>query len=145
MSVAAQSARALRDLAAKTPDIAARGFARRAQRAIGRPASATWLLAAAQDVYFPDSLGKKPNLGDRIASAYIHRLIRTACANFIVAKALTEVMTLQGGAVLLAHPRVLLAAVRGPRLPPLNGPALTATEEAVKLGRPQKAGRPANT
>lgn len=122
MSVAAQSARALRDLAAKTPDIAARGFARRAQRAIGRPASATWLLAAAQDVYFPDSLGKKPNLGDRIASAYIHRLIRTACANFIVAKALTEVMTLQGGAVLLAHPGCSSPQSAAPVYPHSTGP-----------------------
>ncbi|MEV6680640.1 FAD-dependent monooxygenase [Streptomyces erythrochromogenes] len=138
MSVAAQSARALRDLAARTGDIAARGFARRAQRAIGRPASAAWLLAAGQDIYFPDSLGKTPNLGDRIASAYIHRLIRTACGDFNVAKALTDVMTLQGGATVLGHPRVLLAAVRGPRLPALNGPALTPNEEAVKLGRPRK-------
>ncbi|MFE4634938.1 FAD-dependent oxidoreductase [Streptomyces sp. NPDC056773] len=135
MSAAAQGARALRDLAANS-DIASKGFARRAQRAIIRPAAAAWLLAVGQDSGFPQSIGKKPNLADRLAVKYINRLITTACSDFTAVEALTDVMTLQASGAVLAHPRVLLSAIRGPRLAPLSGPALTPAEEAVLLGRP---------
>ncbi|MEU6314412.1 pyridine nucleotide-disulfide oxidoreductase [Streptomyces sp. NPDC047014] len=131
MSVAAQSARALHALAARQ-DIAARGFARRAQRAIGRPAAAAWLLGADQDILFPGAEGRRPTRADRLAGRYVHRLIRTACSDLTVVRALTDVMTLQTGAAALAHPKVLLAALRGPRLPALDGPALTPEEESVK-------------
>ncbi|MFD3872276.1 pyridine nucleotide-disulfide oxidoreductase [Streptomyces sp. NPDC058623] len=135
MSVVAQGARALRDLASKS-DITSKGFARRAQRAIGRPAAAAWLLAAGQDAAFPHSVAKEPHFADRLAARYVSRLITTACSDFTVVKALTDVMTLQAGGAVLAHPRVLLAAFRGPRLPPLDGPALTPAEQAVLFGRP---------
>ncbi|MFD7262313.1 NAD(P)/FAD-dependent oxidoreductase [Streptomyces sp. NPDC059874] len=141
MSSAAQGARALRDLAANS-DITSKGFAGRAQRAVNRPAAAAWLLAVGQDAAFPHAIGKKPNLADRLATGYINRLITTACSDFTAVEALTDVMTLQGTGVVLAHPRVLLAAIRGPRLPPLGGPALTSTEEAVLLGRPLPTPKP---
>ncbi|MFI8365320.1 NAD(P)/FAD-dependent oxidoreductase [Streptomyces sp. NPDC085612] len=131
MSVAAQSARALRDLAAQQ-DITAPGFARRAQRAIGRPAAAAWMLGADQDILFPGAEGRRPTFADRLAGRYVHRLIRTACSDLTVVRALTDVMTLQRGAVALARPGVLLAAARGPRLPALEGPALTPDEERVR-------------
>ncbi|MFC9295794.1 NAD(P)/FAD-dependent oxidoreductase [Streptomyces sp. NPDC057011] len=136
MSVAAQGARALRDVASKAGGITAPGFTRRAQRAIGRPAAAAWLLAEGQDKFFPGTRGKKPTLADRMTRAYTHRLIRTAASNFSVAEALTHVMTLQSGAGVLAHPRVLLGAIRGPRLPSLECPPLTTEEDAVRQGRP---------
>lgn len=135
MSAAAQGARALRDLAANS-DITSKGFARRAQRAIARPAAAAWLLAVGQDAAFLHEAGKKPKLADRLAARYVNRLITTACSDFTAVEALTDVMTLQASGVVLAHPRILLAAIRGPRLAPLSGPALTSAEEAVLLGRP---------
>ncbi|MFI1285885.1 FAD-dependent oxidoreductase [Streptomyces sp. NPDC020858] len=135
MSAAAQGARALRDLAANST-ITSKGFARRAQRAVARPAAAAWLLAVGQDAAFPHATGKKPNLADRLTSRYINRLITTAGSDFTVVEALTDVMTLQASGRVLARPRILLAAIRGPRLPALSGPALTAAEEAVLLGRP---------
>lgn len=135
MSAAAQGALALRDLCTGG-NIAAKGFARRAQRAIARPAAAAWLLALGQDAAFPHAVGKKPGFADHLAAGYINRLITTACSDFTVVEALTDVMTLQARATALAHPQVLLAAIRGPRLPPLGGPALTPAEEAVLLGRP---------
>ncbi|MFD3675384.1 FAD-dependent oxidoreductase [Streptomyces sp. NPDC058613] len=135
MSAAAQGARALRDVA-KDSGIASKGFARRAQRAMARPAAAAWLLAVGQDASFPHATGKKPNLADRLASRYINRLITTACSDFTAVEALTDVMTLQANGTLLVRPRVLLTALRGPRLQPLPGPALTPAEEAVLLGRP---------
>ncbi|MDA5282733.1 FAD-dependent monooxygenase [Streptomyces sp. Isolate_45] len=144
MSAAAQGARALRELAS-TSDITSRGFARRAQRAIARPAAAAWLLAVGQDAAFPRAIGKKPTLADRAATKYVNRLVTTACSDFTVVEALTDVMTLQASGSGLAHPRVLLAAIRGPRLPPLAGPALTPAEQAVLLGRPAPTPTPTPT
>ncbi|MFF3014870.1 FAD-dependent oxidoreductase [Streptomyces sp. NPDC057939] len=138
MSAAAQGARALRDLASNR-DIGSKGFARRAQRAIGRPAAAAWLLAVTQDAAFPRTIGKRPTFADRVAARYVNRLITTACSDFTVVEALTDVMTLQTGGAVLARPRVVLAAIRGPRLPPLAGPDLTPAEQAVLLGRPAPA------
>ncbi|MFJ9344842.1 FAD-dependent oxidoreductase [Streptomyces sp. NPDC101733] len=135
MSAAAQGALALRDLAA-SGDITAPGFARRAQRAISRPAAAAWLLAVGQDALFPGAIARKPRLADRLTSRYVNRLITTACSDFTVVAALTDVMTLQTTGAALAHPRVLLAALRGPKLPALDGPALTPAEEAVLLDGP---------
>ncbi|MFF4324779.1 NAD(P)/FAD-dependent oxidoreductase [Streptomyces sp. NPDC001568] len=135
MSAAAQGARALRDLASKS-DITSKGFARRAQRAIGRPAAAAWLLAVGQDAAFPHAIGKKRTFADRVSARYVSRLIETACSDFTVVEALTDVIALQAGSAALAHPRVLLAALRGPRLPPLDGPALTPAEQELLLGRP---------
>lgn len=139
MSVAAQGARAVRDLAVGLGGVGEPGFTRRAQRAVGRPAAAAWLLAAGQDAFFPGTVGRKPNLADRITSAYTHRLIRTAAADFAVAAALTQVMTLQADASALARPRVLLGAIRGPGLPALTAPPLTAEESIVVEGKPSTA------
>ncbi|MCY0960657.1 FAD-dependent oxidoreductase [Streptomyces sp. H27-H5] len=135
MSAAAQGARALRDLASKS-DVTSKGFARRAQRAISRPAAAAWLLAVSQDACFPHAVGGTRTWADRLATRYINRLITTSCSDFTAVEALSDVMTLQTSGASLAHPRVVLAAVRGPRLPPLSGPALTPAEEAVLRGRP---------
>ncbi|MFK0047841.1 NAD(P)/FAD-dependent oxidoreductase [Streptomyces sp. NPDC090741] len=131
MSVAAQSARALAEVVAKRGNIGASGFTRHAQRAIGRPATAAWMLATGQDIFFPNSQGKKPNLIDRVTSAYVHRLIHTATGDLTATDALTEVMTLQADVRALAHPAVLLAALRGPRQPALPGPDLTLAEQRV--------------
>ncbi|MET9605278.1 FAD-dependent monooxygenase [Streptomyces sp. NPDC006512] len=135
MSTAAQGARALRGVAMKH-GISSKGFARRAQRAISRPAAAAWLLAVGQDAAFPGSVGKTPNFADRLSARYINRLVTTAGSDFTVVKALTDVMTLRASVMVLASPRVLFCAIRGPRLPPLEGPALTPVEEAVLHGRP---------
>ncbi|MFG2874599.1 NAD(P)/FAD-dependent oxidoreductase [Streptomyces sp. NPDC048337] len=132
MSVAALGARGLRDVASAMGGITGPRFTRRAQREMGRPAAAAWRLAAGQDTFFTGTRGRRPTLADRVSRAYTHRLIRTAASNFTVAEALTRVMSLQAGAGVLAHPRVLLGAIRGPLLPPLTGPPLTAEEDAVK-------------
>ncbi|MFI1765281.1 FAD-dependent monooxygenase [Streptomyces sp. NPDC020800] len=131
MSAAAQGARALAEVASRQGDITSRGFTRHAQRAIARPATAAWMLATGQDIYYPDSRGKKPNLVDRVTSAYVHRLIHTATGDLTTTNALTNVMTLQTDVGALAHPAVLLAALRGPRLPALTGPDLTLAEQRV--------------
>ncbi|MEU2453935.1 pyridine nucleotide-disulfide oxidoreductase [Streptomyces sp. NPDC012765] len=130
MSAAALGAVALRDTAAKTSLTASR-FAALAQKAIARPAAAAWLLAVGQDRFYPGAIGKAPNLGDRLAARYVHRLIHTAIGSFLVVKALTDVMTLKKPASVLSHPDVLIAAARGLRKPLLKGPELTEREQRI--------------
>ncbi|MGG8410489.1 NAD(P)/FAD-dependent oxidoreductase [Streptomyces sp. 12297] len=140
MSAAAMGALALRDTARKTTVDAPR-FASQAQKAIARPAEAAWLLAVGQDRFYPGALGKRPTVGDRLAARYVHRLIHVAIGNFLVVKALTDVMTMKKPASVLARPDVLVAAARGLRRPLLDGPLLNDRERAVLGGQPQQAGR----
>ncbi|MGW1492001.1 NAD(P)/FAD-dependent oxidoreductase [Streptomyces sp. NBC_00191] len=130
MSVAALGALALRAELRRT-GISAPGLAGRAQRAISRPTSAAWTLATGQDIYFPDSRGKTPNAVDRLLSRYVNRLIETATGSFYMAKALSDVMTLQAGVERLVRPGVILSALRGPRRPQLEKPPLTNEEFAA--------------
>ncbi|MFD7256134.1 pyridine nucleotide-disulfide oxidoreductase [Streptomyces sp. NPDC059874] len=138
MSAAALGALALRDTAAKTPVTAPR-FAARAQKAIARPAAAAWLLAVGQDRFYPDAVGKAPNLADRLTARYVQRLNRTAIGNFLVVRALTDVMTMKRPATILGSPDVLIAAARGLRRPLLDGPALTEREQSVLDREPLRA------
>ncbi|MFF3209515.1 NAD(P)/FAD-dependent oxidoreductase [Streptomyces sp. NPDC002886] len=130
MSSAALGALALRETAAKMP-VTTPKFAARAQKAMARPAAAAWLLAVGQDRFYPGAVGKTPNLADRLAARYVHRLSHTAIGNFLVVKALTDVMTMQKPASALGAPDVLIAAARGLRKPLLDGPALTAREQSI--------------
>lgn len=130
MSAAALGAVALRDTAAKMPVTAAK-FAARAQKAVARPAAAAWLLAVGQDRFYPGAVTKAPTLGDKLAARYVQRLSRTAIGNFLVVKALTDVMTMKKPASVLAGPAVLFAAARGLRRPLLEGPDLTERERSV--------------
>ncbi|MFD7553231.1 MULTISPECIES: NAD(P)/FAD-dependent oxidoreductase [unclassified Streptomyces] len=139
MSAAALGALALRDTAVKTP-VDAPKFARQAQKAIAGPASAAWLLAVGQDRFYPEAVGKAPTLGDRLAARYVQRLNRTAIGNFLVVRALTEVMAMKKPAAVLGSPDVLLAAVRGLRRPLLDGPQLTERERSVLDREPLRAG-----
>ncbi|MGW4563019.1 NAD(P)/FAD-dependent oxidoreductase [Streptomyces sp. NPDC004561] len=126
MSVAAQSALALRRLASTTG--LSNGLAHQAQRAIGRAVSVAWSLAVGQDVLYPTTEGGRSNVANRLLHRYVSRLSHTATGNFRVATALTEVLTLQAAPTVLLRPDVLLAAVAGPLRPQLPGPTFTAEE-----------------
>ncbi|WP_329376817.1 pyridine nucleotide-disulfide oxidoreductase [Streptomyces sp. NBC_01351] len=138
MSAAALGALALRDTAAKIP-VTAPKFAARAQKAIARPAAAAWLLAVGQDRFYPGAVGKAPNLADKLAARYVQRLNRAAIGNFLVVRALTDVMTMKKPAAILGSPDVLVAAARGLRRPLLDGPPLTEREQSVLDREPLRA------
>lgn len=135
MSAAALGAVALRDTAAKTR-VTAPKFAARAQRAMARPAAAAWLLAVGQDRFYPGAVAKAPNLGDKLAARYVRRLNLTAIGDFLVVKALTDVMSMKKPASVLGSPAVLFAAARGLRRPLLDGPELSERERAVLAREP---------
>ncbi|MBD0837479.1 MULTISPECIES: FAD-dependent oxidoreductase [unclassified Streptomyces] len=127
MSVAAQEAVALRSTVAKlgwgTP-----GLSRRLQRAVARRAQQAWDLAIGQDVFYPGASETAPTRAERLIAAYVDRLVHTATGNGRVARAVTDVMSLERGAGALLTPGVLLAAVAGPLKPALGGPPFTAEE-----------------
>ncbi|AJE39481.1 FAD-dependent monooxygenase [Streptomyces nodosus] len=135
ISVAAQGAVALREALATGP-------AHHAQRAIARPIDHAWALATRQDIHFPTTKGRTPNLADRLLHRYVSRLSRTATGSFHAATALTDVLALQAPPTTLVHPRVLLTALLGPHRPPLDGPPLTPSERALLDGLNGPAGTP---
>ena len=126
MSVAAQSAVVLRDVIARygwKP-----GLARRIRKAVARPAGAAWDLAVDQDVFYPGATEHGPTLRDRVVATYVGRLLYASTGNARAARAVTRVTSLERGAHTLLRPGVLLAALRGPLRPPLDGPPLTDEE-----------------
>jgi flavin-dependent dehydrogenase len=127
MSVAAHSALALRtelcDGGVYFP-----GVSRRAQRAISGPVDTAWKLATSQDALFPGATAQGPRMRDRAASRYMHRLAEAATGRAHLAERLTEVLTMKRGAAALLAPSVAISVMRGPLLPQLEGPPLTAKE-----------------
>jgi 2-polyprenyl-6-methoxyphenol hydroxylase-like FAD-dependent oxidoreductase len=130
MSVAALGAQALSQEVAKT-GITAPGLSRRVQRAAARVVNAAWTMSTSQDQWFPGVRGKSPTAADKILTGYTRRMTRVATSSYRVTAAMCRVTTLQGDALRLLHPALLLATLNGPVLPPLSGPPLTAEERAV--------------
>ncbi|MFD0352456.1 FAD-dependent monooxygenase [Streptomyces sp. NPDC127110] len=130
MSVAAQSALALRDAVARYGLSDAR-LAARAQKALARPVAAAWALSTGNDVFYPGATESGPTAAERAAAAYVRRLMRTSTGNGRVARAVTDVMTLERPASRLFTPPVLLAALLGPGRAQLTGPPLAPAELAA--------------
>ncbi|MEV7562800.1 pyridine nucleotide-disulfide oxidoreductase [Streptomyces sp. NPDC089795] len=137
MSASALGALALRTVAESTPVPSSR-FGMKAQRRIARPAADAWLLAVGQDRFYPNSIGAKPNIVDRIGARYVARLTYTATDSAVVVKSLTDVMTMRKRAGELFRLRVLVAAARGPRRPVLDAPPLTPFELAILRRAPME-------
>ncbi|GHE14749.1 NAD(P)/FAD-dependent oxidoreductase [Streptomyces alanosinicus] len=131
ISVAAQGAIDLRELLSRP---CAPGLTHRAQRAVGRRIDNAWALATGQDIHFPTTKGKSPNLADRLLHRYVSRLSRTATGSFHAATALTNVLALQAPPTTLISPSTLVAALLGPLRPPLKGPQFAPAERNLLNG-----------
>ncbi|MFF4485340.1 FAD-dependent oxidoreductase [Streptomyces sp. NPDC001544] len=127
MSVAAQSALALRDTV-RRHGLVSPGLSRRIQRAVGRTVRAAWGLSTGVDVFYPGATEGGPTLRERATDAYVRRLLHTATGNGRIARRVTDVTALERGAGVLVTPSVLLAAAVGPLRPPLTEPPLTERE-----------------
>ncbi|WP_331738097.1 FAD-dependent oxidoreductase [Streptomyces sp. NBC_01276] len=130
MSVAAQAALALRDLAS-AHGVDAPRLSRRVQKAMARPVAAAWDLALGHDVFYPGAQGSgqsTPTRKDKVLSGYTYRLLNTCCGSFTMTKDFFDVTSLQAPLTTLVKPRVLLGALRGPLRPPLSAPPLTDRE-----------------
>ncbi|MEU9381678.1 FAD-dependent oxidoreductase [Streptomyces sp. NPDC048279] len=127
MSVAAQGALAVRNVLGRK-GWGSPGLARSLQKAVSRPARAAWELSTGADVFYPGATENGPNLRDRLAHAYVDRLLYTATGNGRIARRVTDVTALERGAEVLLSPAVLLGALLGPRRPQLTRPPLTTDE-----------------
>ncbi|MFF7973414.1 FAD-dependent monooxygenase [Streptomyces sp. NPDC007905] len=127
MAVSAQSALALRDVIRRR-GLGSPGLSRRVQQAVGRTVRAAWDLAIGADVFYPGATKTGPTLRDRLLSAYLGRLLRTATGNGRIARRVTDVTALERGAQALLAPSVVLAAAVGPLKPALSAPPLTVEE-----------------
>ncbi|MFI6016630.1 NAD(P)/FAD-dependent oxidoreductase [Streptomyces sp. NPDC051287] len=127
MSVAAQGALAVRDVLRRR-GWGSPGLARSLQRAVSRPARAAWELSTGADVFYPGATEHGPGLRDRLAHAYVDRLLYTATGNGRIARRVTDVTSLERGAEVLLTPGVLLGALVGPLRPQLTRPPLTTDE-----------------
>ncbi|WP_107503114.1 FAD-dependent monooxygenase [Streptomyces geranii] len=127
MSVAAQSAVALRDVI-RRQGWGSPGLSRRVQKAVAGPVAAAWDLATSQDIFYPGATEQGPTVRDRLLAAYVGRLMRTATGNGRIARRVTDVTSLERGSEVLLAPSVLLAAAIGPLKPPLSGPPLRPEE-----------------
>ncbi|GGR11871.1 FAD-dependent monooxygenase [Streptomyces netropsis] len=130
MSVAAQSAAALRDvLGEREPD--APGLARSVQRSAARVAGRAWDLATGEDINYPGAVGARPPVAARLLRGYFMRLMRTSTGNPTVLRHLMDVMTLSAPMTDLVRPEVVLGVLRGPGRAAQAGPTITPAELAL--------------
>jgi 2-polyprenyl-6-methoxyphenol hydroxylase-like FAD-dependent oxidoreductase len=130
MSVAAQGAQELRELASKTGLDTPR-VAREIQRSVAKRVDVAWSMATGQDIFYPGVTGGAPNTADRLLAKYVDRLLKTTTGSFAATQRFTDVSSLQAPLTTLVGPRLLLAAVAGPHLPTLSSPPLSHGERAL--------------
>ncbi len=133
ITVAAQSALAVRDVLRGTP-LTAPGTARRLQRAAVRPVAAAWDLAVGQDARYPGASRTPPTALERFLSGFVDRAVATGARNPRALGALLDVMSLEKPATRLFSPDMLVPMLLGPKKPHLQGPPLTEAER--KAARP---------
>ncbi|MCT9107570.1 FAD-dependent oxidoreductase [Streptomyces mirabilis] len=127
MSVAAQSAVELRRIVGRH-GLGRLGLAADVQKAIGRTVTTAWDLATGQDIFYPGATTNGPTRKERLAAWYVDRLMYTATGNGRVARAVTDVTSLQRGIPVLLRPSILIAAARGPLKDQLTESPLTVAE-----------------
>jgi hypothetical protein len=130
MSVAAQGVLTLRK-ELRAHSLTAPGLARRVQRAVAGPVGTAWDLATGQDILYPGAVGKEPGASATVLRSYVDRLMLTATGRPLITRALFDVMTLSAPTISLLKPEIVLAVLRGPKLPQLPGPPLTDEELRV--------------
>ncbi|MEU2514789.1 FAD-dependent monooxygenase [Streptomyces syringium] len=130
MSVAAQSAVALRDLLGER-ELTAPGLARSVQRSVARVAGGAWDLATGEDINYPGAIGARPPVAARLLRGYFMRLMRTSTVNPKVLRHLMAVMTLSAPMTHLVRPEVVLGVLRGPGRAARTGPTITPAELAL--------------
>jgi hypothetical protein len=127
MSVAAQSAVELRRIVGRH-GLGRLGLAADVQKAIGRTVTTAWDLATGQDIFYPGATTNGPTRKERLVAWYVDRLMYTATGNGRVARAVTDVTSLQRGIPVLLRPSILTAAARGPNKDQLTESPLTVAE-----------------
>lgn len=132
LTVAAQCALAVRDIARTTP-LTAPGTAQRLQRAAARPVAAAWDLAVGQDAFYPGATDIPPNAVEQFLARFVDRAVETGAANPRALRALLDVISLEKPAARLFSPDMLIPMLFGPKKPPLQGPPLSEAERKTAM------------
>lgn len=111
-------------------------LARRVQRAVGVAVDDPWMLAASQDLSYPDC---RTDMRDPRLLGGMHTQRRTfadmvgdaSLRDPVISEAVTKVTTLSAPVSSLEAPHVIAALRRGAPHPPLTKPPLTAHESAL--------------
>ncbi|MFF7451600.1 MULTISPECIES: FAD-dependent monooxygenase [unclassified Streptomyces] len=127
LTVAAQSALAVRDIARTTP-LSAPGTARRMQQTVARPVGAAWDLAVGQDASYPGATDIAPTTVEKLLARFVDRAVETGATNPRALEALLDVMSLEKPATRLFSTDMLIPMLFGPKKPQLQGPPLSDTE-----------------
>lgn len=111
------------------------GMAGTAMRGIAKVIDDPWILAASQDVFYPECRvdAKDPRLSEELHSRqdFTERVSTTALTNALVSAAVTGVTTLAAPATSLQSPAVVNALRQQAGQAPLDGPPLTEEEWAM--------------
>ncbi len=111
------------------------GLAVTAMRAIAAAIDDPWILAASQDVFYPDCRveAKDPRLSEDLHSRqdFSERVGTVGLSDPVVSAASAGVTTLAAPVASLQSPAVLNALRTGPAQPPLSDPPLTDEEWAL--------------
>ncbi|MFG2503193.1 FAD-dependent oxidoreductase [Streptomyces sp. NPDC048441] len=105
------------------------------QQAVGKAAEDAWMIATTQDVLYPDAIGPRPTVLDKLQRRLVDRMLLTATRERTVARALVGSFTLATSFTELAKPGIVLRALRGPGRAPLTEPPLLPWESPYPPGQ----------
>ncbi|WP_419992788.1 NAD(P)/FAD-dependent oxidoreductase [Streptomyces boninensis] len=141
MSVAVQSALVLDELLTAHGTVV--GLAYRLRRRLARTIAPAWQLASSMDLAYPwAAAASPPGAVDRLGKKYMDRIAAAAVTDHHAARLLIELTMLLAPPTAAFRPRVLAAALRGPRGELPTGPPSKTHGPGARRPRPAAAARP---
>lgn len=113
LTVGAMSAKALDASLRESDDLM--GLPPRFQKRLAGLIKNVWLMATGEDLRYPGTEGKRPNLFARMTQKYLERVLRTMPTSTDLTLAFIEVMNLRQPPTILFHPKHVLTVLRGAR------------------------------
>lgn len=86
------------------------GTARRLQRRMARQVTVPWLMAACEDLRYPEVVGRRP-LGFGLLQWYVAQVLELSGSNEAVLRSFSRVMNLVAGPQILFAPAIVLAVI----------------------------------
>ncbi|MEU9102317.1 FAD-dependent monooxygenase [Streptomyces sp. NPDC048361] len=127
LTVAAQCVVALRTIL-RQHDVVSPQTSRRIQQAVAGPVGNAWDLAVGQDIFYPGASDEPATRTEKLLSAFVDRAVDAGSRNPRAMNALLDVMSMEQPPSRLLKPDMLCSLLLGRKLPPLEGPPLTAAE-----------------
>ena len=127
MAVSAMTAVALDEALAATGTV--RGAARGLRRVVARAVDPAWQLATSADLAYPWAV-RDSDLRTRLAIRYLYRILAVSPSSEAASRVLLDLNQMVSPPTAVFRPRVLAAALRGPRRVPGGPPLLSRRASA---------------